>query len=129
MSFPTISSIKSCNAAEHEQGSVQGALYGARAFASGTLWRDVHTLPWGVPVLVVPGIYAVVRGKGPPLLTPPAAQCLSLAHPPTPPCTGTGPLVFAFLFSAFTQTGSPLPYFPGRHRPGLGRGGQISTRQ
>lgn len=60
MSFPTISSIKSCNAAEHEQGSVQGALYGARALAS-----------------------------------------------------GTGPLVFAFLFSAFTQTGSPLPYFPG----------------
>ena len=35
MSFPTISSIKSCNAAEHEQGSVQGALYGARALASG----------------------------------------------------------------------------------------------
>ena len=103
MSFPTISSIKSnnaqvrqagaaarcmllpvewltvCSAAaepthlarcplpptapllqEHEQGSVQGALYGARALAS-----------------------------------------------------GTGPLVFAGLFSAFTKTESPLPYFPG----------------
>lgn len=35
MSFPTISSIKSNNAQEHEQGSVQGALYGARALASG----------------------------------------------------------------------------------------------
>jgi hypothetical protein len=45
---------------EHEQGSVQGALYGARALAS-----------------------------------------------------GTGPLLFAGLFSAFTQTESPLPYFPG----------------
>lgn len=33
--------------------------------------------------------------------------------PSTPPHPGTGPLVFAFLFSAFTQTGSPLPYFPG----------------
>jgi hypothetical protein len=45
---------------EHEQGSVQGALYGARALAS-----------------------------------------------------GTGPLLFAGLFSAFTKTESPLPYFPG----------------
>lgn len=45
---------------EHEQGSVQGALYGARALAS-----------------------------------------------------GTGPLVFAGLFSVFTKTDSPLPYFPG----------------
>eukprot|EP00887_Chlorella_sp_A99_P004926 scaffold4.g4926.t1 len=35
MSFPTISSIKSNNAKEHEQGSVQGALFGARALASG----------------------------------------------------------------------------------------------
>ena len=35
MSFPTISSIKSNNAEEHEQGSVQGALYGARALAAG----------------------------------------------------------------------------------------------
>lgn len=60
MSFPTISSIKSANAQEHEQGSVQGALYGARALAS-----------------------------------------------------GTGPLLFAALFSAFTRTDSPLPYFPG----------------
>lgn len=60
MSFPTISSIKSNNAQEHEQGSVQGALYGARALAS-----------------------------------------------------GAGPLLFAALFSGFTQTGSPLPYFPG----------------
>ncbi|KAL4420298.1 hypothetical protein ABPG77_001388 [Micractinium sp. CCAP 211/92] len=60
MSFPTISSIKSNNAQEHEQGSVQGALYGARALAS-----------------------------------------------------GTGPLVFAFLFAAFTRTESPLPFFPG----------------
>lgn len=60
MSFPTISSIKSNNAQEHEQGSVQGALFGARALAS-----------------------------------------------------GTGPLVFAFLFAAFTRTESPLPYFPG----------------
>ncbi|PSC69918.1 CWF19 2 [Micractinium conductrix] len=60
MSFPTISSIKSNNAQEHEQGSVQGALYGARALAS-----------------------------------------------------GTGPLLFAALFAAFTRTDSPLPYFPG----------------
>ena len=45
---------------EHEQGSVQGALYGARSLAS-----------------------------------------------------GTGPLLFAGLFSAFTKTESPLPYFPG----------------
>lgn len=60
MSFPAISSIKSNNAQEHEQGSVQGALYGARALAS-----------------------------------------------------GVGPLFFAFLFSAFTRTDSPLPYFPG----------------
>ncbi|GAB4814357.1 hypothetical protein N2152v2_001403 [Parachlorella kessleri] len=35
VSFPTISSIKANNAQEHEQGSVQGALYGARALASG----------------------------------------------------------------------------------------------
>ena len=40
MSFPTISSIKSNNAHEHEQGSVQGALYGARALASGG-WQRV----------------------------------------------------------------------------------------
>lgn len=36
VTFPTISSIKANNAEEHEQGSVQGALYGARALASGT---------------------------------------------------------------------------------------------
>lgn len=35
VSFPTISSIKANNSQEHEQGSVQGALYGARAIASG----------------------------------------------------------------------------------------------
>lgn len=35
VSFPTISSIKANNSEEHEQGSVQGALYGARAIASG----------------------------------------------------------------------------------------------
>ena len=35
VTFPTISSIKANSALEHEQGSVQGALYGARALASG----------------------------------------------------------------------------------------------
>lgn len=35
VSFPAISSIKANNSQEHEQGSVQGALYGARAIASG----------------------------------------------------------------------------------------------
>lgn len=33
MSFPAISSIKSNNVDEHEQGQIQGALYGARALA------------------------------------------------------------------------------------------------
>lgn len=47
MSFPTISSIKSCNAAEHEQGSVQGALYGARALASGKLGGKMCTCSTG----------------------------------------------------------------------------------
>ena len=32
MSFPTLSAIKSNNSAEHEQGAVQGALFGASAF-------------------------------------------------------------------------------------------------
>lgn len=27
--------------------------------------------------------------------------------------TGTGPLMFAAMFAAFTKTDSPLPYFPG----------------
>jgi hypothetical protein len=27
--------------------------------------------------------------------------------------TGTGPLLFAAMFSAFTKSDSPLPYFPG----------------
>ena len=35
VTFPTISSIKANNSAEHEQGSVQGALYGARSFFGG----------------------------------------------------------------------------------------------
>lgn len=35
VTFPTISSIKANNAEEHEQGTVQGALAGARALASG----------------------------------------------------------------------------------------------
>ncbi|KAK3260651.1 hypothetical protein CYMTET_30399, partial [Cymbomonas tetramitiformis] len=35
MTFPSISSMKANNAGEHEQGAVQGALYGARAFAQG----------------------------------------------------------------------------------------------
>lgn len=35
VTFPTISSIKANNSEEHEQGSVQGALYGARSIASG----------------------------------------------------------------------------------------------
>lgn len=52
--------LRRCSWQEHEQGAVQGALYGARALAS-----------------------------------------------------GTGPLLFALLFSAFTKTDSPLPYFPG----------------
>lgn len=60
VTFPTISSIKANNAQEHEQGSVQGALYGARAVAS-----------------------------------------------------GVGPLAFAFLFSLFSRSDSPLPFFPG----------------
>lgn len=60
VSFPAISSIKANNSEEHEQGSVQGALYGARAIAS-----------------------------------------------------GIGPLVFAFLFKAFTTSDSSLPFFPG----------------
>ena len=46
--------------------------------------------------------------------------------PPLPAPAGTGPLAFAFLFSAFTQTGSPLPYFPGApgcaSKPKSGRG-------
>jgi fucose permease len=60
VTFPTISSIKANNSLDHEQGSVQGALYGARSVAS-----------------------------------------------------GVGPLAFAFLFSAFTKSDSPLPFFPG----------------
>lgn len=35
VTFPTVSSIKANAALHHEQGSVQGALYGARALASG----------------------------------------------------------------------------------------------
>jgi len=35
MSFPTLSAIKSNNSAEHEQGAVQGALFGAKALAGG----------------------------------------------------------------------------------------------
>eukprot|EP00890_Picochlorum_soloecismus_P005215 jgi/Picsp_1/5695/NSC_03054-R1_major facilitator superfamily len=60
VTFPTISSIKANNSLDHEQGSVQGALYGARSIAS-----------------------------------------------------GVGPLAFAFLFSAFTKSDSPFPFFPG----------------
>ncbi len=30
--------------------------------------------------------------------------------------TGTGPLMFAAIFAAFTKTDSPLPYFPGTSR-------------
>lgn len=38
----------------------------------------------------------------------------ALTLPPLlPPCSGTGPLLFAVLFSLFTKTDSPLPYFPG----------------
>lgn len=61
VSFPTISSIKSCACEESEQGAVQGALYGARALAS-----------------------------------------------------GAGPLLFAWLFAAFTRTDSWTGvFFPG----------------
>jgi DHA1 family tetracycline resistance protein-like MFS transporter len=60
LSFPAISSIKSINVLESEQGAVQGALQGARALAQ-----------------------------------------------------GLGPLAFAGIFSLFTKTSSPLPYFPG----------------
>lgn len=60
MAFPAISSIKANNVTESEQGSVQGALYGAKALA-----------------------------------------------------TGTGPLLFAAIFAAFTRTDSRLPFFPG----------------
>ncbi|KAK9864269.1 hypothetical protein WJX84_011024 [Apatococcus fuscideae] len=35
VSFPAISSIKANNVADHEQGQIQGALYGARALAQG----------------------------------------------------------------------------------------------
>ncbi|KAK9787487.1 hypothetical protein WJX73_002756 [Symbiochloris irregularis] len=35
VSFPAIASIKSNNVAPHEQGTIQGALYGARALAQG----------------------------------------------------------------------------------------------
>ena len=31
--------------------------------------------------------------------------------------TGTGPLLFAAMFAAFTKTDSPLPYFPGVQCP------------
>ena len=33
MAFPTISSINANNVEEHEQGQIQGALYGARALS------------------------------------------------------------------------------------------------
>ncbi|KAK9805583.1 hypothetical protein WJX72_006405 [[Myrmecia] bisecta] len=58
--FPAISSIKANNVHDYEQGTIQGALYGARSLAQ-----------------------------------------------------GVGPLIFAALFSAFTRSDSPLPYFPG----------------
>eukprot|EP00191_Tetraselmis_sp_GSL018_P019196 CAMPEP_0177591420 /NCGR_PEP_ID=MMETSP0419_2-20121207/7988_1 /TAXON_ID=582737 /ORGANISM="Tetraselmis sp., Strain GSL018" /LENGTH=576 /DNA_ID=CAMNT_0019082161 /DNA_START=84 /DNA_END=1813 /DNA_ORIENTATION=+ len=60
MSLPTLSAIKSNNSAEHEQGAVQGALFGAKSLAQ-----------------------------------------------------GTGPLIFAPMFAAFTRSDSPLPYMPG----------------
>lgn len=31
--------------------------------------------------------------------------------------TGTGPILFAAMFAAFTKTDSPLPYFPGNDIP------------
>ncbi|KAK9805503.1 hypothetical protein WJX72_001711 [[Myrmecia] bisecta] len=60
VTFPAISSIKANNVYEYEQGTIQGALYGARSLAQ-----------------------------------------------------GVGPLIFAALFSAFTRSDSPMPYFPG----------------
>lgn len=64
MSFPTLSGIKSRHSEEHEQGAVQGALFGAKSLAQGTgplifaplfalFTRDDSPLPYmpGAPFL------------------------------------------------------------------------------
>lgn len=121
-------------AQEHEQGSVQGALYGARALASGEQQlltpgprpaaptsSGVHPALLGsvatagvAPIAAVrhPLPLPAVRCRADPTCAPvsPSAHC----PPPWPdPAAGTGPLLFAALFAAFTRTDSPLPYFPG----------------
>lgn len=65
-----------------------------------------------------PGLALPVRPASPclPLMQPALGTFLSLA--------GTGPLVFAFLFAAFTRTESPLPFFPGGCRPSCQAGVQ-----
>lgn len=60
VAFPAISSIKANNVRDSEQGTIQGALYGARALAQ-----------------------------------------------------GTGPIIFAAVFAAFTREESPFPKFAG----------------
>ncbi|KAL3156285.1 hypothetical protein ABBQ32_012557 [Trebouxia sp. C0010 RCD-2024] len=60
VAFPAISSIKANNVRDSEQGTIQGALYGARALAQ-----------------------------------------------------GTGPIIFAAIFAAFTREESPFPKFAG----------------
>eukprot|EP00873_Tetraselmis_striata_P000180 jgi/Tetstr1/420444/TSEL_011557.t1 len=65
MSFPTLSGIKSRHSEEHEQGAVQGALFGAKSLAQGTgplifaplfalFTRDDSPLPYmpGAPFLM-----------------------------------------------------------------------------
>lgn len=103
VSFPAISSIKANNVADSEQGTIQARV--CRRFTDLALWAPhcegsprcaccVHAEAAQQPDSKSQHVQGALYG----------ARALA---------TGTGPLLFAAMFSAFTKSDSPLPYFPG----------------
>jgi hypothetical protein len=91
---------------------VQGALYGARALASGACLPAATAQPALIadcptqrlsflPSCLCFWWYCM------------QSRCCADACPGFLLHAGTGPLLFALLFALFTKTDSPLPYFPG----------------
>lgn len=152
MSFPTISSIKSNNAQEHEQGAVQVGGWCVRARRRNALCACCLLR---VACAVAEQVQAYSTGGGGVLFCclssgtmQPALPHALCALPPSSPlhthcgmhicpvpppphpspglqgalygaralASGCGPLVFAWLFKAFTSSQSELPYFPGTLR-------------